>query len=42
MPTWTKPIETLDDVAQSKDVILYINPDGLGGFGKAFMASYYQ
>ena len=36
----TKPVETLEDVVASNDqVVLYINPDGLAGFGKAVMAS---
>ena len=39
IPTWTKPIETLQDVAASSDVNLYIPPDGLGGFSKAVLAS---
>lgn len=37
IPEFTKPIETLEDVANSKDVTLYINPDGLGGMGRAVM-----
>ena len=37
IPEMTKPIETLEDVAASKDVTLHINPDGLAGFGHAVM-----
>lgn len=40
VPTMTKPIETLQDVADSKDITLQINPDGLSGLGKTVMASY--
>jgi hypothetical protein len=40
IPEMTKPVETLEDVVASNDqVVLYINPDGLAGFGKAVMAS---
>jgi hypothetical protein len=40
IPEMTKPIETLEDVVASNDqVVLYINPDGLAGFGRAVMAS---
>jgi hypothetical protein len=31
VPTMTKPIETLQDVADSKDITLHINPGGLSG-----------
>jgi len=40
VPTWTKPIETLEDVATSKEVILRVPTDGMGGLSKAVMASY--
>ena len=40
VPTWTKPIETLEDVAASNDVVLYIPPDALGGFSKAVLVSF--
>ena len=39
VPTWTKPIETLEDVAASNDVILYIPPDAMGGFSKEVLVS---
>lgn len=35
VPKMTKPIETLEDVAASNDVILFINPDQ--GLGKRVM-----
>lgn len=40
VPTWTKPIETLEDVAASKEVILRIPTDGMGGLSKAVTVSY--
>lgn len=40
VPLMTKPIETLEDVAASTEVILRINPNELSGLGKAVMASY--
>ena len=42
VPTWTKPIETLDDVAASSEVILYIPLDAMGGFSKAVLASLFR
>ena len=38
VPTMTKPIETLEDVAASKEVVLQIDPKELAGMGKAVMA----
>ena len=38
VPAMTKPIETLEDVAASTEVVLYINPNALSGMGKAVMA----
>ena len=40
VPTWTKPIETLEDVAASNDVILRIPPDAMGGLSKAVLVSF--
>ena len=39
VPTYTKPIDTLEELAASKDVILYITQDkmSLGGFSKAVL-----
>ena len=39
VPLMTKPIETLEDVAASTEVVLRINPKELSGLGKAVMAS---
>ena len=39
VPTWTKPIETLEDVAASKEVVLRVPTDGMGGLSKAVTAS---
>ena len=39
VPAMIKPIETLEDVAASTEVVLYINPTELSGFGKAVMES---
>ena len=41
VPTMTKPLETLDDVAASSEVVLQIDPKELAGMGKAVMASYH-
>jgi hypothetical protein len=40
VPTMTKPIETLEDVAASTEVVLQIDPKELAGMGKAVMACY--
>ena len=37
IPEFTKPIETLEDVANSNQVTFYVNPDGLAGLGRAVM-----
>jgi hypothetical protein len=37
----TKPIETLEDVAASREVVLRINPNELSGLGKAVMVIYF-
>ena len=39
VPLMSKPIETLEDVAASTEVVLRINPKELSGLGKAVMAS---
>lgn len=41
VPAMTKPIETLEDVAASREVVLRINPNELSGLGKAVMVIYF-
>lgn len=40
VPSMIKPIETLEDVAASSEVVLHINPTELSGLGKAVMESF--